>query len=948
MVCLRRLIVGPAVHSLILGAVFAVLLPAPRSFAQEAAPPPEDEISTAAIREATTDEEYLTPWVEELPDHPTVPGPRDFLGYTIGAPGELTSVDEIHGYMRALAESSPRVSVFPMGSSFENREMILVVIADQETMQRLAEYKGYLHRLADPWGTGEEEAERIIGEAKPVYWITAGLHSPELGPPEMAMELAYRLAVEEREPFRSIRENVITLITPVLEVDGRTRQVEWYRRHVKGHTDYKDMPPRSAPFWGHYTYHDNNRDAIAVSQPLTRNYFNTFFEWLPTVSLDLHESVPLLYVSTGTGPYNERVDPLTVTEWHALANYEVSRLTAMGLPGVWTWGFYTGWFPGYLLWVTNMHNSMGRFFETFGNGSADTMERDLKEMSFSGKKITSRQWYRSIPPKEKITWSMRNNTNYMESGVLASLEMTARNGGVFLSNFYRKGVNAVEQGQTQSPHAFVIPQEQRDRAAARMLVDILHRQHIEVETAEAGGEYGAVRIEKGDLVVKLDQPYGPLAASLLEKQSFPRDVEVPPYDDVAWTLGLHLGVEVVPVKAPGVLELEGERLEETEPVFSETEVPEKAAVWAVPHRGQRELGPLRFALSEVPMRSAAEPFQKGRREFPAGTLLIQGEDVSPDVLHRELVTRGLDAVAMKRMPEVSTHELDVPRIALLQSWRSTQNAGWVRFTLDEAGVPYTLITKDRLRGGGLRADFDVVLIPSFWSRTRAKDIVAGLDPDWGPLAYESTPQTPSHGVIARSEDITGGFGFLGLEELRRFVVEGGTLITLSSAGVLVAETGMVRDVTAKRPRGLRTPGSFLATKVLRSGSPLVYGYEDTSHVFRGNGPLFSVKEHDRHLVVMQFGTKEVGEEDDAETEEERPQASPLVLSGGVVRGEAVDGEPALLSLALGDGRMVIMSWNPMHRYLNHHDHAFLYNALLHWNDLPVPSRESAEADAPKP
>ena len=78
------------------------------------------------------------------------------------------------------------------------------------------------------------------------------------------------------------------------------------------------------------------------------------------MSLDLHESVPLLYVSTGTGPYNESIDPITVTEWQAFSSHEVSEATRLGLRGVWTWGFYTGWYPGYLLWVTNNHNAVGR------------------------------------------------------------------------------------------------------------------------------------------------------------------------------------------------------------------------------------------------------------------------------------------------------------------------------------------------------------------------------------------------------------------------------------------------------------------------------------------------------------------------------------------------------------------------------------------------------------
>jgi hypothetical protein len=210
---------------------------------------PADTVAAEAIAGATTDPAYLSPWVSVLPDHPTVPSPRDFLGYTIGTPSELTPVDRIHGYFRALEAASPRVQVFVLGQSEEGRDMIVAAIADEALLARLEETKAALRRLADPRLTSADQADSLISETVPIYWMTAGLHSTELGPPEMVMELAYRLAVEDREPFETIRNNVITLITPVLEVDGRARQVDWYRRYVKGHTDRLNMPPRSPPFW---------------------------------------------------------------------------------------------------------------------------------------------------------------------------------------------------------------------------------------------------------------------------------------------------------------------------------------------------------------------------------------------------------------------------------------------------------------------------------------------------------------------------------------------------------------------------------------------------------------------------------------------------------------------------------------------------------------------------
>jgi hypothetical protein len=179
----------------------------------------------------------------------------------------------------------------------------------------------------------------------------------------MLMELAYRLAVDESENARAIRSNVITLITPVTEVDGRDRMVDADKeaRALK-------LGPGGVPliYWGKYTAHDNNRDGMVMSQKLTQNFVAGFLHWKPVVVHDLHESVPFLYTSTGTGPYNDEYDPIVVDEWHTLAYQEITELTRRGLPGIWTHGFYDGWAPNYtLLSVANLHNSIGRFYETY-------------------------------------------------------------------------------------------------------------------------------------------------------------------------------------------------------------------------------------------------------------------------------------------------------------------------------------------------------------------------------------------------------------------------------------------------------------------------------------------------------------------------------------------------------------------------------------------------------
>src|SRR5690606_33107821 len=112
--------------------------------------------------------------------------------------------------------------------SEEGRDMLVLAVSDAATIKQLERYRGMLAQLTDPRKTTEAEARRLIGSAKPFYWITTGLHSPETGGPEVVMELAYRLAVTETPYVRTIRENVVTFITPVLEPDGRDKQVDTY------------------------------------------------------------------------------------------------------------------------------------------------------------------------------------------------------------------------------------------------------------------------------------------------------------------------------------------------------------------------------------------------------------------------------------------------------------------------------------------------------------------------------------------------------------------------------------------------------------------------------------------------------------------------------------------------------------------------------------------------
>ncbi len=194
---------------------------------------------TALIKSSLSDPRISTELVDHLPASATVPTPLKFLGHIVGAYGVLDHAVDIHRYLEAVAKAAPkRAKIWTIGKTEEGRDIKLMAIADEATLAKLDTYKGYLNQLTDPRKTTDAQARQLIHTAKPIYWAVSGMHSPESGGPEMLMELAYRLVVEETPLIQNIRNNVITFITPVIEVDGRDKYVDNHYFNEKWSKDH--------------------------------------------------------------------------------------------------------------------------------------------------------------------------------------------------------------------------------------------------------------------------------------------------------------------------------------------------------------------------------------------------------------------------------------------------------------------------------------------------------------------------------------------------------------------------------------------------------------------------------------------------------------------------------------------------------------------------------------
>jgi hypothetical protein len=515
---------------------------------------------------------------------------------------------------------------------------------------------------------------------------------------------------------------------------------------------------------------------------------------------------------------------------------------------------------------------------------------------------------------------MRNNTNYSETGVLLGLQLTSEFPKVVLENFYKKSLHSIQDGENETPHGFVVPAGQRDMTRVALLVNLLRTQGIEVGRAQREVELGDSTYPAGSYIVKRNQPYGRLAKILLERQDFP-DGDLRTYDDSGWTMGLLLHTEVVPVDDEAILDvdvtpvdrvaLQGTVTGESSPAF-----------FAVAHLGSTNMITLRYRLRDLDIQAAEAAFDADGTDMPAGSFLIPASG-DADRIRQAVEELGLTAVGLEDAPDVATHALDLPRIAMFTTWSNTQDVGWVRYAFDQFEIPYDLIYKERVKQGDLRRDYDVIVMPS--QGRDGKSFVVGISPDNGPLAYTRTDRFQNLGMYGSSEDITGGLGLDGVLEIQKFVEAGGVLMSLGNASTFAPDLGITRDINASRTSGgFYAPRPVVEAEVTRPEHPLFYGYTNTTLPIKyTNGPQLQVprdKEDDE--VLMKY----VGGDD-------------AVLSGLMRGASQIKDRPAIVDVPVGQGRVLLYSTNPVYRWQNHGEFNMLFNAIMNYDDLAVPPKK---------
>ncbi len=739
----------------------------------------------------------------------TVPAPEEILGFRPGDDRKLASWNQVLTYFEKLDQASDRVKLQTLGKSTMDAPFVLATISAPENLARLEEYRKIQELLADPRKLGsnrEEKARRLVARGKTIVLITCGIHSSEVGSTLSSMLIAHQLASSKEPEVREILRNTIILLVPSLNPDGVDIVKNWYDKTLG--TPYEGTEPPE--LYHKYVGHDNNRDWYAFTQVETKITVDKIHNvWHPQIVHDIHQQGTLgsrLFLPPYMQPVEPNVPQQLIAGYTELGNWMANELRAQGFQGITTNSTYDAWTPARA--YSHYHGGVRILSETASARIATPITVKFEE-------LRSREGYDPQKASEKFgpvwrggEWRLKDVTNYMTSAAFTLLRHASDHREQWLQRFYEVGKEAVRPRHKRELFALVI--HPADNFGS--LLGILERGGVKVDFP------GAFRVEgrrypQGTAVVRLAQPYGAFAKSLLETQHYPdlRDAlghPLPPYDVTAHTLPLLMGVPV-------------------EPIFTPFKLP------------------------------------RARPEKATGGNGICGGP--PD-------TR-----------------------AIYRSHSPSMDEGWTRWVLENQSrcLYHVSVNDAQLREGNLNR-FETIIIPDQAPRTILNGMRQGSLPP----------------------ELTGGIGEQGVKELRKFVEQGGTLVTLNRASDFAIEQFKlpVRNVVAGLPRSdFYVPGSILRIEL------------DTAHALAVGMPKFSIAWAEDSPVFEILSTSDSSRQ--AHVVAWYPRDHEPLLSGWLLGANLIKGKAALVEVEVGKGRVILFGFRPQYRAQSLATYPLFFNAL---------------------
>lgn len=641
-----------------------------------------------------------------------IPKPEDVIGHKIGE--YFTHYSELTAYYRRLAEISPKLKLIEYGQTNERRKLHLLVISSPENLANLDKIKKDTARLSDPRQLSESEMDKLTASLPATAWLNYNVHGDESCSAETAMEVVYHLLADQSEETAKLLKDLIIVIDPLVNPDGRERYVTFYEQAQGKHpkldkNSFEHNQPWPGGRFNHYLF-DLNRDWAWQTQIESKSRVKFYQEFLPQVFVDFHEmGVDATYFFPPSAkPQNANIPELTNNWLKIYGQGNAAMFDKYGL------SFYTSedfdlHYPSYGDSWPSLNGAIGMTYEQAGSGRAGlSIMLDNREKVLT---LRERAWH-----------------HFLSS--IATLKTTSDNRQAKLRDYYKFRLQAIEAGKKESMKSFVLlPGNDPSRTAK--LVNLLLAQGIEVAKAKssfkikkAHGYFGEIIEEKdfptGAYIINLNQPTGFLARALLEPEAALKDLYF--YDITGWSLPLAYNIETYWLEDLITNNLENLSSQIN---LSGQVIGGKAGYGYVfsyqTNAAAKTLAELLKENYEAFL--VLKPVTINGQDFPVGAVVVPVE-TNKATLHEKIAelakVNGHDVVASNSARTQNGIDLGSNRVRHIRKPKvvvvmgpgvSVTNYGSLWYLLDEVySIPFTAVSTQQLGGLDLR-DYNTIIFP---------------------------------------------------------------------------------------------------------------------------------------------------------------------------------------------------------------------------------------------
>ncbi len=833
-----------------------------------------------------------------------ITAPDEFFGHQLGADRILARWDRIVEYFELLEEESDRIRVTNLGPSTEGHPFLLVTISSPENLANLDRIAEISRTLSDPRGLPEAEIEAMIGEGKAVVSQSLGLHSTEVAGCQTGPEIAYDFVARNDEEALRILDETVLLLLPCINPDGQVWVADWYHQWVGTEYEGAGLP------WLYHTYagHDNNRDGDFMNLVESKYIGKILYrEWKPQAYVDHHQmggGGARMYAPPYSDPIRPYADPLMWRELSWYGAHIAYKLEEAGKAGILNAAQYPGWGHFGWHWITPFHNIAGMLTESASANLATPVYVDPDQLSGGARQLPEYEAQSNMPnPWPGGWWHLRDIVEQQKIAAWALQDMAARNRETVLRNQYLKSIRQSERGATGSTNAYVIPSTQHDPLTAVKMINTLMLSDVEIQIAESPFEAGNRLYDEGSFVVSLAQPKMGLVRNLLGQTFYPdndwtraRDGSpLRPYDTATHTMAEIMGVQVDPVNgaASGDLRV----LEEPIPVAGTVE---ESAYHVLDGRLNDSFRAVNLVLEQG---GSVQRVTQASGDLRPGDFIVGS---TRSVVTEVARQTGVDFIAVDLPSTEILNDVPTPRIGMYQRYGGgNMEEGWTRLVFEQFDFPYTSVLDAEIQAGNLSANYDVLVFPH---------------DSWGAITGLPAPDGGGRGGGRGGRggntppDYRSGIGTDGVQAVREFVENGGTVVAMGGAtdfAIRAFDLGVRNALAGLDSMEFFCPGSTLHVDVDPT-NPLAWGMPSDALALFWSSPAFEITArngYDYERVV---------------TYAERN----ILQSGWLVGEEHLSKRAAVVTANVGEGQVVLLGIRAQHRAQTHGTYKLLFNAVM--------------------